>query len=225
MPVPTEMGTRPSCPASWIPWMSWVGNCYLAISFDASDQIIWFQYVAFSVVFDDFCMKWLWLAITILCMSVHVSILSWSKLDLAAAGQTWTSPFRSFVLRGKGPPCEKGKESCPFETDLFPMYHSSQFHEPYWPYSKRYKKMISLPTCCKCLRWVPCMLLCCDTCDTCVFLLAQANLPISPFRLALDFNRHAWTRFNSGRSMWKSDWCQVLGGAPPGHQKWHRNHP
>ena len=37
-----------------------------------------------------FCMKWLWLAITILCMSVHVSILSWSKLDLAAAGQTWT---------------------------------------------------------------------------------------------------------------------------------------
>ena len=75
-----------------------------------SDSILWP-----SVVFDGFCMKWLWLAITILCMSVHVSILSWSKLDLAAAGQTWTSPFRSFVLQGtKRPPCGgKGKRDLP----------------------------------------------------------------------------------------------------------------
>ena len=63
-----------------------VGNCYLAISFEASDQVIWFHFVAFGG-FWWFCMKWLWLAITILCMSVHVSILSWSKLDLAAAAK------------------------------------------------------------------------------------------------------------------------------------------
>ena len=117
-----------------------------------------------SVVFDGFCMKWLWLAITILCMSVHVSILSWSKLDLAAAGQTWTSPFRSFVLQGtKRPPCgEKGKRFAHLEQtpSRCTTLHNSM--SPTGPTLIKYRNifLISLPTCCKCLRYVTCMLLC-----------------------------------------------------------------
>ena len=56
----------------------------------------------------------------------------------------------------------EGKEICPFGTDPFRCTTLHNSMSPTGPTLIKYRNifLISLPTCCKCLRYVTCMLLC-----------------------------------------------------------------